>query len=81
MFNWVFSVASIGLTVLLSLSYRQARRRRCALEDADLLREAVDSSEDEEEEEVEIASVVRDQVWGSDAGSGYIIIVSTGAGT
>ena len=80
MFNWVFSVASIGLTVLLSLSYRQARRRRCALEDADLLREAVDSSEDEEEE-VEIASVVRDQVWGSDAGSGYIIIVSTGAGT
>ena len=79
MFNWIFSVASIGLTVLLSLSYRQARRRRCALGDADLLREAVDSSEDEEE--VEIASVVRDQVWGSDAGSGYIIIVSTGAGT
>ena len=68
MFNWVFSVASIGLTVLLSLSYRQARRRRCALEDADLLREAVDSNGDEE---VDIASVVRDQVWGSDAGPGY----------
>lgn len=58
MFNWIFSVASIGLTVLLTLSYRQARRRQCALEDADLLRE--ESSDDEEE--AEIASGVREQV-------------------
>ena len=60
MFNLVFSVASIGLTILLSLSYRQARRRKCALEDADLLNEEVHSSEDEEK--VEIDKVVREQV-------------------
>ena len=60
MSNRIFSVASIGLTILLSLSYRQARRRKCALEDADLLREEIDSSEDEET--VEINNVVREQV-------------------
>ena len=60
MFNWIFSVASIGLTVLLSLSYRQVRRRQCALEDADLLCEEVESSDDEEE--ADIASGVREQV-------------------
>ena len=58
--NQIFSVASIGLTILLSLSYRQARRRKCAHEDAGLLHEQVSSSEDDEE--LEIDNVVREQV-------------------
>ena len=61
MFNWIFSVATIGLTVLLSLSYRQARRRRCAVEDAHLRHVEINCTT-EDEEEVEIASVVREQV-------------------
>ena len=60
MSNLIFSVASIGLTILLSLSYRQARRRKRAHEDADLLHEQVSSNENEEE--VEFDSVVRGQV-------------------
>ena len=67
MSNLIFSVAAIGLTILLSLSYRQARRRKCAHEDADLLHEQVSSSEDEEE--VEIDSVVRGQVQRKHPGS------------
>ena len=64
MANLIFSVAAIGLTIILTLGFRQARRRRCAIEDADLLnKENFNSSQEEEEE---IAGVVQEQVCGGD---------------
>ena len=60
MANLIFSVAAIGLTVILTLGFRQARRRRCAITDADLLNKEKSNSSQEEEEN--IAGVVQEQV-------------------
>ena len=62
MFNCMFSIAAIGLTMLLAMSYRQAHRRRCALEDADLLQKGEEGTSKDDGANKNLASAVREQV-------------------
>ena len=62
MVNWMFSIAAIGLTMLLAMSYRQAHRRRCALEDADLLQKCEEDTSEDDGANENLASAVREQV-------------------